>query len=370
MGPYPIFRAMTTNSTPGSGSGNGPGGTPNSSDSSGGARRGGRSQGRNRRRPRAAGSGDAPAGSDSKPARPAAEGSPAANKDRPAEGNREGRSRRPADNRPREGQAREGQARSGEERRGNNRPANRPGTGTPPAGGQPPAAGTGAQTRDGRPREAGPREAGPREAGPREAGPNRNRRGEPRGDSSGASRGRGDGRPREAGPRDGRPSEKGTETTRGRGGKPGTTAARPAPRRVEEEAEPLDLTDWKLTVHGYEVWLCFQRVLPWTGDERELRAYIVDIYADGREIDPLLLPALEELKRIECVGRTMAATTAALKSLLQARITELAVMDARAYLEIAPPAPEIPSHEPEPDPVFDYEALFGDNPDTELEPED
>lgn len=116
--------------------------------------------------------------------------------------------------------------------------------------------------------------------------------------------------------------------------------------------------------------MCFQRVLPWTSDERELRAYIVDIYAEGREIDPLLLPALEDLKRIECVGRTMAAATAGLRGLLEARITELAVISASAYLEIAPPAPEIPSHEPEPDPVWDYEELFGENPDTELEPED
>jgi hypothetical protein len=144
---------------------------------------------------------------------------------------------------------------------------------------------------------------------------------------------------------------------------------RPAVRR-EEDMEPADLQDWKLLIHGYEVWLCFQRVLPWTSDDREIRAYIVDIYADGREIDIQVLPQLDELRKLEAVGRSVATATAALRTLVTGRITELDVMPARAYLELLPEEPPVPHEEPEPEPVFDYEALFGENPDTELEPED
>lgn len=307
---------MTTNSTPGSPAGSGPNSSGNSG-SQGSARRGGRSQGRNRRRPRGAGSPDQPGTESPKPVRAEGESAPAP-KDRTAGGSREGGTR--------EGGSREGRSRrSGDSRRRDGRPAAAPGA--------PGAAQSGAKPADS---PAGPNRENRREG---QAG-NRNRRNEPRGEATGQGKGRGEPRG-DSRARDGRPADKGPDSNRNRGVKSPTGSGRPAPRRVEEELEPQDLTDWRLSVHGYEVWLCFQRVLPWTSDERELRAYIVDIYAEGREIDPLLLPALEDLKRIECVGRTMAAATAGLRGLLEARITELAVISASAYLEIAPPAPEI-----------------------------
>ena len=196
---------------------------------------------------------------------------------------REGRSRRPNENRegraadaskPREGQPKDPAAAPARGRRNDSRSDGR---GESRNANRPPAAG---EKRPGDASSAEPRRGESRRGG-------RPGSADSRGNTAAAgTRGTRDGKPRD--PRAGGDSRSG-DSSRGRG-RGQATGNRNAPRR-EEEQEAANLQDWKLSLHGYEFWLCFQRVLPWTSDERELRAYIVDIYADGREIDSLLLPA-------------------------------------------------------------------------------